>query len=644
MAPVILKESVADFTAAEDQLNRVRSFVQERLVNTPLDNRALNGILVAVEEVFTNIIRHGYLYSPGLVRLSITQAPDEIVLEFRDTGREYQWATTARDDYETIVETGRRGSLGMHLVERVVDHVSYERTRDGENVLQLLKRLHPEPPKTAGMSLRWRWVAAGMVITTLVAFALFFILNARIRSMVQEQFFAEWRQFSRTLAAAAATNILNRATSAEFDELVMSLARPDNSLEYVVITDGEDVILADTRTVQNIRTSYQPPANRSAQSINGFQLVSHNDTTVYYLTSPIHAGPRQLGAVHVLLDTSALRETIRNSQKDLAFLVTGGLLVSWGLLVVLTGWFIRPIRRLAEKISGHPGVQGTAAAGAGGEETQRILGAFDAATQKITEDKLVQYQQELSRRERKLAEDLQQGLAMSKPPAIPGYEFGTAYQSAHFVGGDWFDIFRVADGKFVMGIGDVSGKGVSGALIMSSVRTAVRILAPQHKDPLSLVTALNDYLTTTLKPGMFVTMFIAYVSEQTGEMEYVSAGHTPMLHWNAFEEKVIECNPPGRPLGLQLPKGISFDERIRLGKLIMPEDGLCVFYTDGAIEARNAAQQSWGAEKLKAEISQRQDQSAQTLTDHLVADIIEFVGEAGLTDDLAIVTIKRKRA
>ncbi len=640
MTRVIIKESVANYDAAEENLEKIRSFVRDRLIETPLAKKEITGLLLAVEEAVTNIIRHGYLFGPGSIRLRVAHDRNKVMISFIDSGRSFEWPKKGTVDYQKMVATSRKGGLGLVLIERVTDEVDYRRTVTGENELILAKNFRSS--RGRGLSLRWRWAAAGMTISALAGALFFVIASQQTDGRIHRTYFASWVNFARTAASASVTRILSRAADAEFDELASNIARPDNSLDYLVITDAQQTVLADTRGPENIHTRYNLPAGIRAGVYDTLQPTTIGGRAGYYLISPAQAGGHRVGFVHAAVTGAPIANEQRAMRTMLAIYGVGGVLLCWVLSVLFSGWFVQPLRRLSGQVQGMAGLGiGGIRPERGGDEIQQIMGAFDAATSRIHQTEREYYSRELARREWETAAELQKALVTSEFPVMPGFEIGTLYRSAKYVGGDWFDVFPLDDQAFVVCIADVSGKGVPGALVMATVRTAVRLLAPTHREPAALLAAVHRFVAGNISAGMFVTMYLVVVDSHAGVVRFASAGHTPMLFFRRTENEVFDLNPRGWPLGMQLPEDVSFESRLESGDLPLQPGDVFVLFTDGISEARNAEREFFGTGRLKALLAGKHRLTAEEIAKVIFAKITEFTGDSPAADDIAAVVVKR---
>ncbi|WP_307618802.1 SpoIIE family protein phosphatase [Streptomyces sp. V3I7] len=188
----------------------------------------------------------------------------------------------------------------------------------------------------------------------------------------------------------------------------------------------------------------------------------------------------------------------------------------------------------------------------------------------------------LYHRERDTAVTLQHSLLPEKPSRIEGMEVASQYRPARMaaeVGGDWFDVLPLSDGKVGLMVGDVMGSGVRAAAIMGQLRTTTRALARLDLPPAELLAHLDDVASTL--SDSFATCVYAVVDPQDGTCTFSSAGHLPPVVARADGTCQIVTIPPAPPLGVS---GMPF-ETLRLE---LPRGSVLALYTDGLVESRNA--------------------------------------------------------
>lgn len=184
-------------------------------------------------------------------------------------------------------------------------------------------------------------------------------------------------------------------------------------------------------------------------------------------------------------------------------------------------------------------------------------------------------------RERRIATTLQQASLPSLIPKPPGLRFDTVYAPADEedqVGGDWYDAIELDDGSVVISVGDVTGRGIQAAVIMSKVRHAMGAVPRHETDPTKILDSAGWFLGKRY-PDAIVTAFVAIISPDRKSLRFANAGHPLPILWRDGE--LIELHARGLPLGL---RNAGAPER---SELIDLRDGdVLVLFTDGLIEAR----------------------------------------------------------
>jgi sigma-B regulation protein RsbU (phosphoserine phosphatase) len=286
---------------------------------------------------------------------------------------------------------------------------------------------------------------------------------------------------------------------------------------------------------------------------------------------------------------------------------------------------VAPILRDAGSLEGVPFRLGSPDALLAGE----IAGAVDSEGVA----RLVVHVPDAPRDDTELVRALQQTLIPPAPPSVAGLDVAAAYHPAQGeVGGDFYDVFEVADADWCVVIGDVSGKGVDAAIVTAAARHAVRSSALREPTPSGLLRALNAALVDQAS-SRFCTVALLRLQRRvdTWAATFATGGHPfPLL---VRHGTVTKMGRAGSLLGV-FDEVTFTDVSIRLAS----GDAL-VLYTDGVIEARNASGEFYGEERMhKAIVGHAR--SAQQIVDAVVSDVLEFE-VSGVADDVAVVVIRR---
>ncbi len=231
------------------------------------------------------------------------------------------------------------------------------------------------------------------------------------------------------------------------------------------------------------------------------------------------------------------------------------------------------------------------------------------------------------------ARKIQQFLFPKVIPDLQGWDIAGDCRATTAVGGDFFDIFPIGEGKLGLVVADVSSHGFGPALIMTEARRLVRTLARSHADPAEVLTVANRALIEDTPDDMFVTLFLAVLDTQTRALFYASAGHEGYVLRPTGEVTVLEST--GIPLGVC--EGAAFSW-MKLGALA-PDDVL-VLLTDGFREADASNGDLFGIERTLAVVQQLRKQPAREIVDILFDTVFAFCRPNVPHDDLTSLIVK----
>jgi sigma-B regulation protein RsbU (phosphoserine phosphatase) len=260
-----------------------------------------------------------------------------------------------------------------------------------------------------------------------------------------------------------------------------------------------------------------------------------------------------------------------------------------------------------------------------------MAGKLKAARERLIE-------QERMKRELQIARDIQQALLPAELPRLPGLELSARYRAASEVGGDYYDLIGAGPGRLWLIVADVSGKGVGGSMVMTMLRSIIRLEGARAKSPGPLLAAVNASLQRDIPEGMFVTMFCALLEPAAGRLRYCRAGHNPAYLFSPGNGRLTALKTRGQPLG------ISFGgEGAEEGESAFQEDDLLVAYTDGITEAADAGGNQFGETRLEEAIRGAGRQSPDQLADEVMDRLERFTGGRPQSDDVTLLVARRSR-
>ncbi|NNJ09310.1 PP2C family protein-serine/threonine phosphatase [Chloroflexales bacterium ZM16-3] len=231
-----------------------------------------------------------------------------------------------------------------------------------------------------------------------------------------------------------------------------------------------------------------------------------------------------------------------------------------------------------------------------------------------------------------LARDIQQGLLLEAAPRLAGWELTAISMPARDLGGDLYDFLNLGGGIQGIMIGDVSGKGLPAALRMAVARTVFRHEARRDEAPASTLAAVNRGILSEIPQGM-VTMLYARLDTARGELHLANAGHTFPLIVNCT---VSEIELSGLPLGVDADSDYR-EATAQLG----PGDSV-VLYTDGVLEAENAAGEIFTYERLEALIAANRQLKPRAMVALMLHELRTWSGDTLQTDDVTMVVLRRR--
>ena len=245
-------------------------------------------------------------------------------------------------------------------------------------------------------------------------------------------------------------------------------------------------------------------------------------------------------------------------------------------------------------------------------------------------DQLVALQNELS-----VASKMQQSILPMQFPQSPNYQLFAHMEPARSVGGDFYDVVALENGRIGVTVADVSDKGVPAALFMMSTRTLIKGAAIGASGPGQVLEEVNNLLHEDNETEMFVTVIYAEYNPANGEFIYASGGHDPPL----------QVQPDGSSMSLPLTGGIALgllpELSYRQNSVTLEPGETIVLYTDGVSEAMNGEEEQFGLERLCEAMAARPDEDAQTANQTVFQAVSVFVGDTPASDDITCLTLRR---
>jgi len=235
-----------------------------------------------------------------------------------------------------------------------------------------------------------------------------------------------------------------------------------------------------------------------------------------------------------------------------------------------------------------------------------------------------------------IARDIQRNLFPKSIPEIPGYDVACFNRPSTEVGGDYYDVLVLDDDCYGMALGDVVGKGIGAAMLMSNLQAVLRARAWNIKRPGPLLYRINADIAGRLSEGRFITFCYFLLDTANSNLIYSNAGHNPP--YLARGGEIRELSAGGIPLGIFAESQYEESE-----EPLFPGD-VVLIYSDGITECMNEDDDEFGEDRLKEVLVANSDRSAHDIGEAIVRAADDFREEAPSSDDITLVVLKRQSA
>jgi len=239
------------------------------------------------------------------------------------------------------------------------------------------------------------------------------------------------------------------------------------------------------------------------------------------------------------------------------------------------------------------------------------------------------------KREMELASEMQNMLFPSKLPHNEKIEMAAYHKPHQDVGGDYYDFIQLSDNEIAFCMADVSGKGVSAALLMSNFQANLRALFQQQTSLTDLIQELNVKVLNSAMGEKFITIFIGRYNCVTRVLQYVNAGQNPPILVSNNTTSALSTGCPGLGMLDDLPT-------IREGVVILDPDSLITCYTDGVVELENMREREFGESRLELVLLDNQHNPVREINENIVKLLRSHKGQMPYVDDIALLTTRFK--
>ena len=244
-------------------------------------------------------------------------------------------------------------------------------------------------------------------------------------------------------------------------------------------------------------------------------------------------------------------------------------------------------------------------------------------------------EKEAVERELSIAAEIQQGLLPRPLPHVPPYDIDAITVPCHTIGGDSYDVVALNDGKVLLAVADVSGKGIPAALLVSTLHASLHAYLRTGLDLVPLVTQLNTTVFRNTAPERYITFFAGILDPLSHVLTYVNAGHNPPYHVSATNRSLSMLQVGGLPLGM-------FESSdYEAGSIRFAPGDILTLYSDGVTEAMTSSHDEYGESRLQKSVVASLSLDARELRKHIADDVRAFVADHPFSDDLTLLVVKR---
>lgn len=272
-------------------------------------------------------------------------------------------------------------------------------------------------------------------------------------------------------------------------------------------------------------------------------------------------------------------------------------------------------------------------------DDQRLLSIIASQSAQVIENaRLLEEEQELLKvqQELRLAYDIQTNLLPKDSPEIEGYDISGKSIPAKEVGGDYFDFIPIDSDRIAFCLGDISGKGIPAALLMSNLQATVRGQSLVNATAAECVDCCNTMLFHNTQPEKFSTFFFGILDTKTDQMTYSNAGHNfPFLFSAGQEPRQLEES--------DIVLGILETSPFKEQRIAFEAGDIFVLYSDGITEAINKEEEEFGESRLVSAVAENRETSAEELTVKIIDAVKQHAGDCIQFDDMTLVILKKRK-
>lgn len=531
-----------------------------------------------------------------------------------------------------------------------------------------------------GVSFKFALAISGAIATFMLLFGM--VVSGDLRDALNEEIDAAGVNAARSMALPEfyTWNVFHRAYAgtdyAKYEEAIARGERkiPDGALSAAELAKADKRIALNRKRLEPMlisgerilnaliysadRTRYSLQAGGDASlNFSGQSQPDRDGVKVEYgifrnkagkeyrarqYSAPIFAEDTKKveGFATVILSEESIQQTISDMQKHLAVLALVFVLLGVGVAFWMGSRITRPITDLTHDVEiiakgnleHHPRVTSR-------DEIGVLARTIDRMAKSLNEAQGNELQHAKQKHQLQVALEIQANLFPKNLPAIPGYDVSSHYQAGPEVGGDYYDVIVLPDGRWLMMVASASGKGIPAAMLTTMARSFITALAEREKSPTDLLRVVNRLLSPDLRRGMYVTALTCLLDPKSGKLIVANAGHNPLILYSGAEKKAKAIHSDGIALGFD--KGPIFDRTLREMEIDLKPGDRIVLCTPGLFTIKNQEGSELGEARFY-QLVEREGAKDSGAFVKLVSHTLEKYAEGGwMETDVTFVTMRR---
>ncbi|MBU1700176.1 MAG: SpoIIE family protein phosphatase [Candidatus Eisenbacteria bacterium] len=462
---------------------------------------------------------------------------------------------------------------------------------------------NPSPPqKKPAFSIRFIVTAAAIGITMAAVLIVGTVQERNSRKALVAEVETRLMLEARNLAMTGAGALLRDYPELTLHPLIKEMQTKQPELALVLVIDHEGKVQghADSRELGQKTKALEGLKPETAQlELGDGEAMLGNSENLVASAPVLHPSGQVIGTAVVGLQRNYINQVINAGRRQQLIALSIVLILGVMVALILMTSLLRPVGKLRaglERIG--QGDLNKPIRLRDRTELGMLVDTVNDMAAKLKKAQSEMVEKERFAHELELAREIQASLLPKSRIVAKSFFIDGAHRAASEVGGDYYDIFELANGKIGVAIADVAGKGLAGCLAMSMLSALLRAFRDQFESPKELLIKLDERLGENLSSGSFVTMYYGILDPETGRLVSASAGHSPTIVYHRSTGQVEQRMMKGIPLGAV--RGGAIRSTLNDEEIILEPGDMLLQYTDGVNEAfGSASEEQFGFERME---------------------------------------------